>query len=137
MGIVSRGFRGRRRPSAELPPASTWSRTSGPVGRTHPQHRLLDQDEPGFWESLGYHNYGDPWQEQRFWGDQGPGVLSKCTRCSVRLTRRSGSLTWATRVASRSRVMCGDWTIGTNRENAGALQSPQAAERQDRRRSRR
>jgi hypothetical protein len=28
-----------------------------------------DQDEPGFWESLGYHHYGDPWQEQRFWGD--------------------------------------------------------------------
>ncbi|MFL6269180.1 MAG: sulfite oxidase-like oxidoreductase, partial [Actinomycetes bacterium] len=24
---------------------------------------------PGFWESLGYHNYGDPWREQRFWGD--------------------------------------------------------------------
>jgi DMSO/TMAO reductase YedYZ molybdopterin-dependent catalytic subunit len=22
--------------------------------------RLLDTDEPGFWESLGYHNYGDP-----------------------------------------------------------------------------
>jgi hypothetical protein len=33
---------------------------------------------------------------------QGPGVLSKCTRCPVRLTRRSGSLTWPTRVASRS-----------------------------------
>jgi DMSO/TMAO reductase YedYZ molybdopterin-dependent catalytic subunit len=31
--------------------------------------QLRDQDEPGFWESLGYHNYGDPWQEQRFWGD--------------------------------------------------------------------
>ena len=31
--------------------------------------RLLDQDEPGFWESLGYHNYGDPWREQRYWGD--------------------------------------------------------------------
>jgi DMSO/TMAO reductase YedYZ molybdopterin-dependent catalytic subunit len=31
--------------------------------------QLLDTDEPGFWESLGYHNYGDPWQEQRFWGD--------------------------------------------------------------------
>ncbi len=30
---------------------------------------LLDHDEPGFWESLGYHNYGDPWQEQRYWGD--------------------------------------------------------------------
>jgi DMSO/TMAO reductase YedYZ molybdopterin-dependent catalytic subunit len=27
------------------------------------------QDEPGFWESAGYHNYGDPWREQRYWGD--------------------------------------------------------------------
>ena len=31
--------------------------------------RLSDADEPGFWESLGYHNYGDPWREQRYWGD--------------------------------------------------------------------
>ncbi|MFI6476725.1 sulfite oxidase-like oxidoreductase [Nonomuraea sp. NPDC050663] len=31
--------------------------------------RLLDQDEPGFWETAGYHNYGDPWREQRYWGD--------------------------------------------------------------------
>jgi len=31
--------------------------------------QLLDQDEPGFWESLGYHNYGDPWREQRYWED--------------------------------------------------------------------
>jgi DMSO/TMAO reductase YedYZ molybdopterin-dependent catalytic subunit len=30
---------------------------------------LLDHDEPGFWETLGYHNYGDPWREQRYWGD--------------------------------------------------------------------
>ncbi len=30
---------------------------------------LSDSDEPGFWESLGYHNYGDPWREQRYWGD--------------------------------------------------------------------
>jgi DMSO/TMAO reductase YedYZ molybdopterin-dependent catalytic subunit len=30
---------------------------------------LRDGDEPGFWESLGYHNYGDPWREQRYWGD--------------------------------------------------------------------
>jgi DMSO/TMAO reductase YedYZ molybdopterin-dependent catalytic subunit len=30
---------------------------------------LRDDDEPGFWESLGYHNYGDPWREQRYWGD--------------------------------------------------------------------
>jgi DMSO/TMAO reductase YedYZ molybdopterin-dependent catalytic subunit len=26
-------------------------------------------DAPGFWESYGYHMRGDPWQEQRFWGD--------------------------------------------------------------------
>jgi DMSO/TMAO reductase YedYZ molybdopterin-dependent catalytic subunit len=30
---------------------------------------LLDHDEPGFWETRGYHNYGDPWQEQRYSGD--------------------------------------------------------------------
>jgi DMSO/TMAO reductase YedYZ molybdopterin-dependent catalytic subunit len=30
---------------------------------------LLVEDEPGFWETLGYHNYGDPWREQRYWGD--------------------------------------------------------------------
>jgi DMSO/TMAO reductase YedYZ molybdopterin-dependent catalytic subunit len=30
---------------------------------------LLDQDQPGFWERYGYHNYGDPWKEQRYWGD--------------------------------------------------------------------
>ena len=31
--------------------------------------QLLNDDEPGFWESLGYHNYGDPWWEQRYDGD--------------------------------------------------------------------
>jgi DMSO/TMAO reductase YedYZ molybdopterin-dependent catalytic subunit len=31
--------------------------------------RLLDDDLPGFWESVGYHNYGDPWREQRYWDD--------------------------------------------------------------------
>jgi DMSO/TMAO reductase YedYZ molybdopterin-dependent catalytic subunit len=30
---------------------------------------LVDQDEPGFWESLGYHNHGDPFLEQRYQGD--------------------------------------------------------------------
>jgi DMSO/TMAO reductase YedYZ molybdopterin-dependent catalytic subunit len=29
----------------------------------------MEKDEPGFWESLGYHNYGDPWKEQRYDGD--------------------------------------------------------------------
>jgi DMSO/TMAO reductase YedYZ molybdopterin-dependent catalytic subunit len=31
--------------------------------------RLVDEDEPGFWETLGYHNLGDPWKEQRYAGD--------------------------------------------------------------------
>jgi DMSO/TMAO reductase YedYZ molybdopterin-dependent catalytic subunit len=31
--------------------------------------QLLVEDEPGFWESAGYHNYGDPWREQRYQGD--------------------------------------------------------------------
>jgi DMSO/TMAO reductase YedYZ molybdopterin-dependent catalytic subunit len=30
--------------------------------------QLLDHDEPGFWETLGYHMYGDPWREQRYRG---------------------------------------------------------------------
>jgi DMSO/TMAO reductase YedYZ molybdopterin-dependent catalytic subunit len=30
---------------------------------------LADHDEPGFWEGYGYHNYGDPWKEQRYWSD--------------------------------------------------------------------
>ena len=30
---------------------------------------LLDEDEPGFWEGYGYHNYGNPWLEQRYAGD--------------------------------------------------------------------
>jgi DMSO/TMAO reductase YedYZ molybdopterin-dependent catalytic subunit len=30
---------------------------------------LRDEDEPGFWETYGYHMYGDPWKEQRYAGD--------------------------------------------------------------------
>lgn len=30
---------------------------------------LMPQDRPGFWESFGYHDYGDPWREQRYQGD--------------------------------------------------------------------
>lgn len=30
---------------------------------------LTLEDDPGFWESAGYHNYGDPWLEQRYRGD--------------------------------------------------------------------
>jgi DMSO/TMAO reductase YedYZ molybdopterin-dependent catalytic subunit len=31
--------------------------------------RIMDRDEPGFWEQNGYHDRGDPWKEQRYWGD--------------------------------------------------------------------
>src|SRR5436190_1467715 len=30
---------------------------------------VMEYDEPGFWESLGYHDRGDPWREQRYQGD--------------------------------------------------------------------
>ena len=30
---------------------------------------LRPTDQPGFWEMFGYHNYGDPWKEQRYQGD--------------------------------------------------------------------
>jgi DMSO/TMAO reductase YedYZ molybdopterin-dependent catalytic subunit len=31
--------------------------------------RLMHTDELGFWEAAGYHEYGDPWREQRYQGD--------------------------------------------------------------------
>jgi DMSO/TMAO reductase YedYZ molybdopterin-dependent catalytic subunit len=31
--------------------------------------QLLAEDQPGFWETNGYHDYGDPWLEQRYQGD--------------------------------------------------------------------
>jgi DMSO/TMAO reductase YedYZ molybdopterin-dependent catalytic subunit len=31
--------------------------------------KLTETDAPGFWETYGYHNHGDPWREQRYQGD--------------------------------------------------------------------
>jgi DMSO/TMAO reductase YedYZ molybdopterin-dependent catalytic subunit len=31
---------------------------------------LMGKNEPGFWESLGYNNHGDPWKEERYFGDR-------------------------------------------------------------------
>jgi DMSO/TMAO reductase YedYZ molybdopterin-dependent catalytic subunit len=28
---------------------------------------MMPNDDPGFWEQNGYHIYGDPWKEQRYW----------------------------------------------------------------------
>jgi DMSO/TMAO reductase YedYZ molybdopterin-dependent catalytic subunit len=31
---------------------------------------LTDHDVPGYWESRGYHPYGDPWRQQRYGSDR-------------------------------------------------------------------
>jgi DMSO/TMAO reductase YedYZ molybdopterin-dependent catalytic subunit len=31
--------------------------------------RFMEKDRRGFWESAGYHDRGDPWKEERYWGD--------------------------------------------------------------------
>lgn len=31
--------------------------------------RFMEEDEPGFWETHGYHLRGDPWKEERYAGD--------------------------------------------------------------------
>jgi DMSO/TMAO reductase YedYZ molybdopterin-dependent catalytic subunit len=57
MSIFSRGFRGS--PTLYFWKSAKWVR--GIEVRT--------RDKRGFWERRGYHNYGDPWREQRYWDD--------------------------------------------------------------------
>jgi DMSO/TMAO reductase YedYZ molybdopterin-dependent catalytic subunit len=57
--------------------------------------RLMNQDEPGFWESLGYHNYGDPWREQRYWGDRAGGPPRSWRSATSRPAR--GRWSWTCR----------------------------------------
>jgi hypothetical protein len=28
--------------------------------------RFVEHDDPGFWETRGYHNHADPWAEERY-----------------------------------------------------------------------
>lgn len=28
--------------------------------------RFVERDEPGYWETRGYHNHGDPWEQERY-----------------------------------------------------------------------
>ncbi len=30
---------------------------------------LMSENRSGYWEKRGYHMYGDPWKNQRYWGD--------------------------------------------------------------------
>ena len=63
------GDAARRRSTAARP--GCWSRTSTSGSRPSgcAASTCSSQDEPGFWEQLGYHDYGDPWREQRYQGD--------------------------------------------------------------------
>ena len=64
------GLRVRRRPARRrarrpvrllVPHLYLWKRRSGSAAP-----RCMTSDEPGFWEGFGYHNYGDPWREERY-----------------------------------------------------------------------
>ena len=54
--------------------------------------RLSDDDEPGFWESVGYHNYGDPWREQRYWGTERRAVVVATVAETIAETARTTTL---------------------------------------------
>jgi hypothetical protein len=44
---------------------ASWSFPSDPKGAIVPAQEAWFK----FLESLGYHNRGDPWREERYWGD--------------------------------------------------------------------
>ena len=83
---VTSGRAGRRRgrtasrcPSTTAAPARLlvphlyfWKSAKWVAGLT-----VLDHDEPGFWETQGYHDRGDPWREERFTAiDASPGAAT-------------------------------------------------------------
>ena len=82
MSPVTRGFHDRRDSPADagrVPPGQYLTAdfpvlSAGPTPHTALADwsfsiRWAGADEPGFWERYGYHNYGDPWREQRYGGD--------------------------------------------------------------------
>ena len=48
------------RAPADEPALRAWLESQGVTG--YPENLLV-------WETFGYHNYGDPWKEQRYAGD--------------------------------------------------------------------
>ncbi|HEY3436413.1 MAG TPA: sulfite oxidase-like oxidoreductase [Actinotalea sp.] len=90
--VVSDGGYTTNLPLADLTGGRAWIATGYDGAPLHPEHggpaRLLvphlyfwksakwvrrielrSVDAPGFWETYGYHSYGDPWKEQRYQGD--------------------------------------------------------------------
>ena len=60
----------RWRPSTAGPPGcSCRTSTSGRAPSGCADCRCSTRTNPGFWETFGYHNYGDPWREQRYSDD--------------------------------------------------------------------
>src|SRR2546428_13950483 len=49
--------------------------------------RLQAADEPGFWETNGYNNYGDPWRIHGYWGGD-PGENAGTTGATAGPTGR-------------------------------------------------
>jgi DMSO/TMAO reductase YedYZ molybdopterin-dependent catalytic subunit len=70
---------------------------------------LRDHDAPGFWETYGYHNYGDPWKEQRYAGDLA-GRPPPSPPSSGRRPRSAPS-SW-TRRTGRATAPGSTWTCG-------------------------
>ena len=71
---LSEGLLARRQNGAELGKDHGWplrlvipSRYGWKSAKWVNGLELLAEDAPGFWEQRGYHNEGDPWQEERFW----------------------------------------------------------------------
>jgi DMSO/TMAO reductase YedYZ molybdopterin-dependent catalytic subunit len=80
--------------------------------------RFLEHDQPGFWESLGYNNHGDPWKEERYQGDcGGQGWRARCRGRSPR-SRTSGLTRRASR-ASPSRCRSSSCTSRASITTAG------------------
>ena len=67
---------GNRFRRSATPPRAWWARPPSRAAPLFLEERemgpgleLLAEDRRGFWERNGYHDYGDPWREQRYWGD--------------------------------------------------------------------
>ena len=63
------GRAARSRSTAARRGCSSPASTSGRARSGCAASSCAEDDTPGFWEGYGYHNYGDPWKEQRYAGD--------------------------------------------------------------------